>query len=274
MEIIMEIKSLFANGKEKAFTMSYDDGNYDGDKQLIGIFNKYGIKGTFHLNGHNYVPGGWAYDKVDELKKLYSGHEVSMHGYTHPFFNSLPNGEKFFELYEDKKALEGFAGYPIRGMSYPFGDYDDKTLDMMTDLGINYSRTVRSTHRFDIPRNFKLWDPTNHHADKAFEMLENFKNYSYKSTPPLFYMWGHSYEYNKENASFTWDDLDRFCAEISKLGNVWFATNIEIFDYVTALRRIEMSIDRKMIYNPSALSVWLCIDGQKTEIKPGVVTNL
>ena len=127
MEIIMEIKSLFANGKEKAFTMSYDDGNYDGDKQLIGIFNKYGIKGTFHLNGHNYVPGGWAYDKVDELKKLYSGHEVSMHGYTHPFFNSLPNGEKFFELYEDKKALEGFAGYPIRGMSYPFGDYDDKT---------------------------------------------------------------------------------------------------------------------------------------------------
>ena len=39
----------FPNGARKALTMSYDDGKYY-DRQLIEIFNKYGIKGTFHIN--------------------------------------------------------------------------------------------------------------------------------------------------------------------------------------------------------------------------------
>ncbi len=40
----------FKNGKNKALTMSYDDGIFQ-DKRLIEIFNKHGIKGSFHING-------------------------------------------------------------------------------------------------------------------------------------------------------------------------------------------------------------------------------
>ena len=36
------------NGKMKAVTFSYDDGVPE-DKQLLEIFNKYGMKGTFNL---------------------------------------------------------------------------------------------------------------------------------------------------------------------------------------------------------------------------------
>ena len=39
----------FPNGARKALTMSYDDGKTP-DRRLVSIFNKYGIKGTFHLN--------------------------------------------------------------------------------------------------------------------------------------------------------------------------------------------------------------------------------
>ena len=39
----------FPGGKFKALTMSYDDGR-EADKRLIKLFNKHGIKGTFHLN--------------------------------------------------------------------------------------------------------------------------------------------------------------------------------------------------------------------------------
>ena len=37
------------NGKYKALTFSFDDGNFD-DIRLIKIMNKYGLKGTFNLN--------------------------------------------------------------------------------------------------------------------------------------------------------------------------------------------------------------------------------
>ena len=43
------IYTCFPGGKHKVLTMSYDDGK-SADRRLIEIFNKYGIKGTFHLN--------------------------------------------------------------------------------------------------------------------------------------------------------------------------------------------------------------------------------
>ena len=44
----------FYGGKKRVVTFSYDDGN-PLDERLIGLFNKYGVKGTFHLNGINYI---------------------------------------------------------------------------------------------------------------------------------------------------------------------------------------------------------------------------
>ena len=41
--------NLFPEGRKRALTMSYDDGA-DSDERLVEIFNRYGIKGTFHLN--------------------------------------------------------------------------------------------------------------------------------------------------------------------------------------------------------------------------------
>ena len=43
------IYTCFPGGKHKVLTMSYDDGKLE-DRRLISIFNKYGIKCTFHLN--------------------------------------------------------------------------------------------------------------------------------------------------------------------------------------------------------------------------------
>ncbi|WP_259305162.1 hypothetical protein [Enterococcus asini] len=38
----------YPGGKFKALTMSYDDGRTE-DRRLIEIFNRWGLKGTFHL---------------------------------------------------------------------------------------------------------------------------------------------------------------------------------------------------------------------------------
>ena len=46
---MLKIYKAFPGGKHKVLTMSYDDGKIQ-DRRLVGIFNKYGIKGTFNVN--------------------------------------------------------------------------------------------------------------------------------------------------------------------------------------------------------------------------------
>ena len=58
---------------------------------------------------------------------------------------------------------------------------------------------------------------------------------------------------------------------LSLLGNkdnIWYATNMEICDYLTAIRNLEYSADGSTIHNPSAISVWLLSDeGELIELK-------
>ena len=49
---------LFPGGKQKAFTMSYDDG-VTQDEQLITLMERYGIRGTFNLNPGLMGDNGW-----------------------------------------------------------------------------------------------------------------------------------------------------------------------------------------------------------------------
>ena len=61
---------------------------------------------------------------------------------------------------------------------------------------------------------------------------------------------------------------------MSECDDVWFATNIEIYDYVTAQRNLKISVDNKIIYNPSFQSVWIIVDGESCEIKGGELVRL
>ncbi len=266
------VKFTYKEGKDKVLTMSYDDGVIQ-DKRLVEIFNKNGIKGSFHINGgcfgqiHNPSRPRLA---AEEIKKTYLGHEVSCHGYTHPFLERLAPMELLHEILDDKKALEDACGYVVRGLSYPFGTYNAEVIDTLKKLGMNYARTVKSTRGFTLPDDFMIWDPTCHHNDgRLMELLESFKN----STRPMamMYVWGHSYEFDNND---NWNVIEEFCEKAGGDSNVWYATNIEIYDYITAMRRAELSADRTMLYNPSAVSLWVRTGGKLIECKGGTTTLL
>ncbi len=266
------VKFTYKDGKNKALTMSYDDG-VKQDRRLIEIFNKYGIKGSFHLNGgclgqvHNPARPRHS---AEEIKDVYAGHEVSCHGYTHPFFEKIAQMELIHEILDDKKALESACGYVVRGLSYPYGTYNASVIDTLKKLGMNYARTVKSTRSFALPDDFMMWDPTCHHNDcKLMELLESLKN---STRPmPMMYVWGHAYEFDSDD---NWHVIEEFCEKAGGDDDVWYATNIEIYDYITAIRRCELSADRTMLYNPSAVSVWVSANGKLTECKSGQMTNL
>lgn len=258
----------FYGGKSKIVTMSYDDGQ-QFDRQLIEIFNRYGIKGTFHLNsGGIGLPGRI---NEEDFRTTYMGHEVSLHTYSHPFLSRIPNEAIVQEVMEDRRILESLTGYIVRGMSYPFGAYDDATIEKLRGLGVVYSRTTKSLHNFELPADFMKWHPTCHHND-ALEDSNRFLSLLHrKDHHHLLYIWGHSYEFNNDN---NWNLIEEICKNLAGHDEIWYATNIEIYEYITAQRNLVFSADLKKVYNPSAQTVWISSDGETIEIEGGKTVQL
>lgn len=262
---------LYPGGKPYALTMSYDDGNH-ADRRLAGIFDKYGIKGTFHLNSGRFDAEG-SITSV-ELKELYKNHEVSVHTVTHPFLEKISVPDIIREITEDKRTIEALCGYPVRGMSYPFGTYSAEVIGAARLCGMEYSRTTAATMSFDIPKDFMKWHPTCHHRN-CMEIIDKFdgniKTRGYAMKGSLLYIWGHSYEFDREN---NWDYIEEFCSKAGGREDIWYATNIEVLDYIAAQRNLKISADGKMIYNPAAISVWVSADGKPVEIKGGETVRI
>ena len=253
---------LFPGGKTACLTMSYDDG-HTADDRLIEIFDKYGIKGTFHVvNAFD----SWEGRTTDRAKEVYAGHELSCHTATHPWLSHLSDSMLAEEIVSNKKKLEDICGYTVRGMSYPYGDFDERIIKVFADNGMKYARTTRSTNNFRIPSDFMAWHPTCHHKNCLDNLPLITEPVHRHKLPRLLYVWGHSYEFNNDG---NWDMIEEFCKRASDLSHVWFATNIEIYDYVTAARGLEISSNGKTVFNPSFITVCAEADGEIVEIKPG-----
>ena len=269
------MKMRLKNGKLKVLTLSYDDGVVQ-DIRLIGILNKYGIKGTFNINSGMYLPEDSVREryygrmKLSEAKELFinSGHEVAIHGYKHASLNLVDTAEAIYEILEDKKAIEKDYGIIARGMAYAFGKFNDTAVDILEKSQVAYARTTRSTLSFSFPDNWLLLNPTCHHNnEKLDELIKKFVEGPNKwKFPMMFYLWGHSYEFDDMD---NWEVIEKFAAYAGGRDDIWYATNIEIYDYVKAYKSLQMSYDKKMIHNPSAIDLWFDIDDKVYCIKGG-----
>ena len=85
----------------------------------------------------------------------------------------------------------------------------------------------------------------------------------------LFYVWGHSYEFDQNTEDNNWGLIERFAEFVSGKEDVWYATNIEIYDYVTAFRSLEISLSEKIIHNPTAHTIFFEYETEKRQINPG-----
>lgn len=270
MEVLKldNILKCFPNGKFKTLTMSYDDGK-EADRKLVNIFNRYGIKGTFHLNSglldsENHI-GKY------EVSELYKGHEVSAHTLTHPTITRCPNEQIIKQILQDRENLENIVGYTVRGMSYPNGSYNAEIKCMLKYLGIEYSRIVGNKDSFNLPDDFCSWEATCHHNHNLMAHAKNFVELHKKQYLYLMYVWGHSYEFDKDN---NWDLIENFCSYMSNKDDIWYATNIQIVDYINLLTNLKFSANGKFAYNPSAKSAWISVNGDIIEIKGGNQINL
>ncbi len=245
------IRFLYPHGKTRAITFSYDDGQIF-DRRLVELMNEYQLKGTFHLNAGTLDKDGFV--SKEEVRQLYKGHEVSGHTLTHPVLNVLCRTDLVHEVLEDRRILEEAKESIVRGISYPFGVYSKEVIDTLRDLGVEYARTVENTGKFFLPEDFLCWHPSCHHNELSKEMIDKFLNAPKYRRCYLLYVWGHSYEFDKRN---NWEFMEEMCELLAYKEDVWYATNIEIKDYVMAMRSLKVSLDGKRIYNPTDQRIWI-----------------
>jgi hypothetical protein len=258
----------------KALTLSYDDGVV-ADLRLMEILNANGIKCTFNLNSGLFGLGTRLPEDKIIGHYVASAHEIAVHGYKHLALSALQAPALITEILEDRKNLEALTGAPVTGMAYAYGDFDDRVVSLLADCGITYSRTVTSTRAFSLPTKPLLWDPTCHHNDpRLMELAKRFaEEKTYRDEPALFYLWGHSYEFDEKHNN-NWEVIEEFAAYIGGREDIFYATNGEITSYISAYNALVFDVDGRSVYNPTATDVYLHINEKDTVAKAGEVTAL
>ena len=280
----------FPSGKPKAVTFSYDDST-KFDKPFVEILNKYGIKCTFN------IPSAWISKQTvgadhlnaEEIKTLLcnSGHEIAVHCAHHRAPGQFRPIEIIKDVLENRLELEKITGGIVRGMAYPNSGITktenglsyDNIKSYLTDLDIAYSRTLAGDNdSFAMPNDWHEWMPTAHHANpKVFEYIEKFvafdpsKLYLSERSPRLFYLWGHSYEFDHAD---NWNRLEKICEMLGGKDDTWYATNIEIYEYTMAYNSLVYSADASKVYNPTLKEIWFEIDSKIYSVKSGEILNL
>jgi len=262
----------FPNFRLKAVTLSYDDGVVF-DKKLIEILDDYGLKCTFNLNAGLFakVSGENRRLTQDEAVKLYANtsHEIAIHGYNHLSLGEIDSARASLDVAKDRESLESLFGRIIKGMAYANGSYSDNAVEVLKNNGINYARTVVQTGDFAIPNDWLRLPSTCHHANpNLMSYVEKFLSFqdAWNARPKLFYLWGHSYEFEDNN---NWHIIENFAKEISGKDDIWYATNGEIYDYIKAYNSLIYSIDGSIITNLTNIDVYMNFNGVRVVVKAG-----
>lgn len=271
------ISMLWPDGLKKALTFSYDDGVMQ-DLRLISLMRLYGLKGTFNLNSaffgqidgfsvkgreidHSHVP-------EEDIAAVYSGFEVAVHTAHHPHLPQLSPVNAVEEIISDRIAMEKLVGYPVRGMAYPFGTVNESVKNIVKTCGIVFSRGTGVTGDYSLPIDAYDWSCSCHHNDLE-PLIDPFLDDDRRLM--LLSVWGHSYEFDVTD---TWHVIESQLERLGGADDVWYASNIEIFDYIAAYNSLNWTTEGDVVINPSHQDVFIECDGETICIEGGAKVTL
>ena len=152
----------FPEGKDRAVTLSYDDG-CRSDIRFSREIGRYGLRATFNLNSGLIAeqPGEWRLTE-EEIREylLRPGYEIAVHGEYHRSTGALRPLEGIREVLGCRLSLEQRFGGLVRGMAYPNAGITQlsegvtypEIRQYLRELGIVYARTLGGDNdRFELP---------------------------------------------------------------------------------------------------------------------------
>ena len=148
-------------------------------------------------------------------------------------------------------------------MAYPFGTTDGRVKALLRACGIRYSRGVGTTDDFSLPADRLDWSCSCHHYDLE-PLIGPFLHDDGRLK--LLSVWGHSYEFDQKDE---WDKIEDQLRRLGGRDDVWYATNIEVFDYIDAYHALDASMDGSRVTNETAVTLWISDRGSVIRLLPG-----
>jgi len=79
------------------------------------------------------------------------------------------------------------------------------------------------------------------------------------------------YEFDNDN---NWHVIEEFAEKIGGHDDIWYATNIEIYDYVQAFKAVRFNLAQTIAENPTNTDIWINKDGKIYKLEAGKTTYM
>ncbi len=98
-------------------------------------------------------------------------------------------------------------------------------VDALREAGVRYARTTAQTENFELPQDLLRMTTTCRHANAHLLDLARQFAAAKPDHPQLFYLWGHSYEFDQFD---NWELIEEFCRIVSGREDIFYGTNAEV----------------------------------------------
>lgn len=151
------LSGIFSTG---AVSLAFDDGWLSQYQVVIPKLNNVGFKGTFFIVSQQLADNGFAdfMTKAQVANTFKMGHEIGAHTRTHPYLSQLTSAQQQDEIQGSRQDLLAMNVGQVTSFAYPYGDYNDTTLQIVKSAGFTAARstidgyTVPTTDHFQLPR--------------------------------------------------------------------------------------------------------------------------
>lgn len=124
------------------------DGTWGADytDEILTILRENDVKTTFFFAGY------WLKKYPEIVKKIAAeGHEIENHSFTHPHFNTLSREQIEDELESTSDLIEELIGKRPRFFRPPFGEYNNRVINTINDMGYQVIQWSIDSHDWMEP---------------------------------------------------------------------------------------------------------------------------
>lgn len=135
--ITMETFATYIENGEKLPTktciMNFDDGSWCQYSKGLCSLNEHKVPATFYIAPDNIEYNSYymTWENVDKLNSI--GHDIQAHTLDHVHLDTLSYSEQETQILDSKTILEARGYNTIKTFAYPYGDYNDDTLDIVRE---------------------------------------------------------------------------------------------------------------------------------------------
>ncbi|KAF9256489.1 carbohydrate esterase family 4 protein [Marasmius fiardii PR-910] len=120
-------------GKPKTVAITFDDGPYIYNNDILKILKDNDAKATFFLNGNNW---DCIYDLDQTVRNIHiDGHQIGSHTWSHPSLKTLPRQNISVQMDRVNEAVMKITGLKPAFMRPPYGDYNDMVREVAAERG-------------------------------------------------------------------------------------------------------------------------------------------